>query len=62
MSIKQEETISLIEHFAIVAEKDLEIVLLKQRYENANNMAKSYMNEFEKRGLAYVPHIQTEQI
>lgn len=62
MSIKQEETISLIEHFAIVAEKDLEIVLLKQRYENANNMAKSYMNEFEKRGLAYVPYTQTERI
>lgn len=62
MSIKKEETISLIEHFAIVAEKDLEIVLLKQRYENANNMAKSYMNEFEKRGLVYVPYTQTEQI
>jgi hypothetical protein len=61
MSIKQKETISLIEHFAVVAEKDLEIVLLKQRLANANNMVKSYMNEFEKRGLAYVPHVQTKQ-
>lgn len=62
MTIKQEETITLVEHHKALAEKDLEIVLLKQRLENANNMAKSYMNEFEKRGLAYVPHIQTEQI
>lgn len=62
MSIKKEETISLIGHFAVVAEKDLEIVLLKQRLANADNMVKSYMNEFEKRGLAYVPHIQTERI
>lgn len=62
MTIKQKETITLVEHHKALAEKDLEIVLLKQRYENANNMAKSYMNEFEKRGLAYVPYTQTERI
>lgn len=61
MTIKQEETITLVEHHKILAEKDLEIVLLKQRLANANNMVKSYMNEFEKRGLVYVPYVQIEQ-
>lgn len=55
MTIKQEETISLIEHFAIVAEKDLEIVLLKQRLVNAQRTINSYANDFQKHGLAYKP-------
>ena len=61
MSIKQEETITLVEHHKALAEKDLEIVLLKQRLANANNMTKSYMNEFEKRGLAYKPNKEAQQ-
>ena len=55
MTIKKEETITLVEHHKALAEKDLEILMLKQRYENANNIAKSYMVEFEKRGLIYLP-------
>lgn len=55
MSIKQKETISLIEHFAIVAEKDLEIELLKQRLVNAQRMINSYASDFQKHGLAYKP-------
>lgn len=59
--LKDNETISVTDHYKAMAEKDLEIRLLKQRYDNANSMAKSYMNEFAKRGLSYVPHSQTEQ-
>lgn len=29
--------------------------MLADRYTNSNNMAKSYMDEFAKRGLIYVP-------
>ncbi len=38
-----------------LADKNLEISLLQQRYKNANNLALQYMNEFEKRGLVYIP-------
>ena len=61
MTIKKEETITLVEHHKALAEKDLEVLMLKQRYENANNMAKSYMAEFEKRGLVYKPNKETQQ-
>lgn len=29
-----------------------------ERYENSNRMAKSYMDEFERRGLIYIPKIK----
>ncbi len=61
MSNKQNETITLTEHYKVLAEKDMEIELLKQRLANANNMTKSYMNEFEKRGLVYKPNKETQQ-
>lgn len=38
MTIKQEETITLVEHHKILAEKDLEILLLKKRLVNAQRM------------------------
>lgn len=53
--LKDNETISVTDHYKAMAEKDLEIRQLKQRYDNANSMAKSYMEEFAKRGLAYNP-------
>lgn len=28
------------------------------RYENSNQMAKSYMDEFESRGLIYIPKVK----
>ena len=59
--LKDNETISVTDHYKAMAEKDLEIFQLKQRLSNADSMAKSYMNEFAKRGLAYMPHSQTEQ-
>jgi hypothetical protein len=53
--IQDNETISKVEHYKILAEKDLQIHQLEQRLKGANNMTKSYMGEFEKRGLVYIP-------
>lgn len=39
------------------AQSRLEASQWKQRYENSNQMAKSYMNEFQNRGLMYTPVI-----
>ncbi len=47
------EAVSTIEHHRILAEKDLEIFQLQQRLNNATQINKSYMDEFQKRGLAY---------
>jgi hypothetical protein len=44
---------------AQVAELKLNALQWKQRYENSNKMAKSYMHEFQARGLLYVPKIET---
>jgi hypothetical protein len=30
----------------------------EQRYENSNRMVKSYMDEFESRGLVYIPKLE----
>jgi hypothetical protein len=40
---------------AEIAEQKLSALQWKQRYENANKMAKSYMAEFQSRGLMYAP-------
>ncbi len=40
---------------AEVAELKLHALLWKQSYKNANKMAKSYMAEFQSRGLMYTP-------
>lgn len=55
MSNKQNETITLTEHYKVLAEKDMEIELLKQRLVNAQRMINSYANDFQKHGLAYKP-------
>lgn len=51
--VEDTETISKTEHYRILAEKDLEIFQLQQRLNNANQMNKSYVDEFQKHGLAY---------
>jgi hypothetical protein len=43
------------EYYRILAEKDLQIKQLEDRWKSANKMCTSYMNEFEKRGLVYNP-------
>jgi hypothetical protein len=50
---------------ALVKQKDLEIAQLTfrveqawSRYEQANKMTKSYMDEFAARGLMYVPKLE----
>ena len=37
------------------AQARLSATLGWQRYENSNRLVKSYMNEFEARGLVYIP-------
>ena len=50
---------------AVVKQKDMEIANLRfseetawRRYEGANKMTKSYMDEFAARGLMYIPKNQ----
>lgn len=57
----EKEQITVEEHYKILAEKDLQILLLKQRLDNATALTKSYADEFAKRGLVYIPHPQTQQ-
>lgn len=57
----EKEQITVEEHYKILAEKELQILLLKQRLDNATALAKSYADEFAKRGMVYMPHSQTEQ-
>ena len=51
---------------ALVKQQDADIAQLNfrveqawSRYEQANKMTKSYINEFEARGMAYIPKLDT---
>jgi len=49
-----------IHYYREEANLRLEILMLKSRWEQANKLAKSYMDEFEKRGLVYIPPLPVE--
>ena len=62
------EDMSHSQLLALVKQKDMEIYQLTfrveqawSRYEQANKMTKSYMNEFAARGLMYVPKLEDEK-
>lgn len=60
LTVEQFQNMLEVSEESLNASKRLTVQYYEQRYENSNEIAKSYMEEFAARGLVYIPKLSSD--